>query len=151
MVWVLMGVRGCVLWPTGHSLVTLFLCLSRLRTGRCIGFQSGHRLIILNTYFLMGAGRLVTLLSWVPALSRLTDWRRGWWTCKHRTKSGTQEQGLESKFGWGPRPRDRRVAGWSCLCLRYKRGVCSQGTQLGALIRESPDNPVWLVLGLAPQ
>ena len=22
--WVLVGVRGCVLWPTGHSLVTLF-------------------------------------------------------------------------------------------------------------------------------
>ena len=24
MVWILMGIRGCVLWPTGHSLVTLF-------------------------------------------------------------------------------------------------------------------------------
>ena len=24
MVWVLVGVRGCVLWPTGHSSVTLF-------------------------------------------------------------------------------------------------------------------------------
>ena len=24
MIWVLVGVRGCVLWPTGHSLVTLF-------------------------------------------------------------------------------------------------------------------------------
>ena len=24
MVWVLVGVRGCVLWPTGHSLVILF-------------------------------------------------------------------------------------------------------------------------------
>ena len=24
MVWVLMGVRGCVSWPTGHSMVTLF-------------------------------------------------------------------------------------------------------------------------------
>ena len=24
MVWVLVGVRGCVPWPTGHSLVTLF-------------------------------------------------------------------------------------------------------------------------------
>ena len=24
MVWVLVGVRGCVLRPTGHSLVTLF-------------------------------------------------------------------------------------------------------------------------------
>ena len=24
IVWVLVGVRGCVLWPMGHSLVTLF-------------------------------------------------------------------------------------------------------------------------------
>ena len=32
--------------------------------------------------------------------------------------------GLESKFGRGPRPLDRRVVGWSCLCLGYKRGVC---------------------------
>ena len=24
--------------------------------------------------------------------------------------------GLESKFGRGPGPRDRRVMGWSCLC-----------------------------------
>ena len=31
--------------------------------------------IILNTYLLMGAGRLVTLLSRVPALSGPTDWR----------------------------------------------------------------------------
>ena len=30
----------------------------------------------------------------------------------------------ESKFGRGPRPLDRRVVGWSCLCLGYKRGVC---------------------------
>ena len=32
--------------------------------------------------------------------------------------------GLESKFGQGPRPRDKRVMGWSCLCLGYKRGKC---------------------------
>ena len=39
-----------------------------------------------------------------------------------RLRSG----GLESKFGQGPRPRHRRVVGWSYLCLGYK-----QGTQLG--------------------
>ena len=33
-------------------------------------------------------------------------------------------EGLESKFGWRPRPFDRRVVGWSYLCLGYKRGVC---------------------------
>jgi hypothetical protein len=36
------------------------------------GPLSSHRLIIPSTYLLMGAERLVTLLSRVPALSRLT-------------------------------------------------------------------------------
>ena len=43
VVWVLVGVRGCVPWPTGHSLVILFWwdmvrVLVGVRTGRCIGF-----------------------------------------------------------------------------------------------------------------
>ena len=95
-------------------------------------------------------GRLVALLSWVPALSGPTDWRRGWLRSKHRTNLGLRSGGLEFKFGWGPGPHDRRVMGWSYLCLRYKWGVCFRGTQLGALIRESPGDPVRLVLGLAP-
>ena len=37
---------------------------------------------------------------------------------------GLRSGGSESKFGRGPRPHDRRVVGWSCLCLGYKRGVC---------------------------
>ena len=62
---------------------------------------------------------------------------------------GLRSGGLESKFGRGPGHPGQRVMGLSCLCLGYKRGVCFWGTQLGALIRESPDNPVRLVLGLA--
>ena len=81
-------------------------------------------LIILSTYLLMGAGRLIALLSWVLALSRLTDWRRGWWRSKHHTESGLRCGGLESKFGRGLGPLDRRVVGWFCLCLGYKQGVC---------------------------
>ena len=63
---------------------------------------------------------------------------------------GVRSGGLESKFGRRPGPHDKRVMGWSCLCLGYKRGLCFRGTQLGALIRESLGNPVRLVLGLAP-
>ena len=48
----------------------------------------------LSTYLLMGAGRPVPLLSWVPALFGPTDWRRGWWRSKHHTESRTQEWGL---------------------------------------------------------
>ena len=58
---------------------------------------------------------------------------------------GLRSGGLESKFGWGPEPHDRRVMGWSCLCMGYKLGMCFWGTQLGALIRELPRNPVQLV------
>ena len=63
---------------------------------------------------------------------------------------GLRSGDLESKFGWGPGPLDRRVMGWSCLCLGYKRDVCFWGIQLGALIHESPSDPVRLVLYLAP-
>ena len=63
---------------------------------------------------------------------------------------GLRSGGLESKFGRGPGPRDRRVVSWSCLCPGYKRGMCFRGTQLGALIHELLDDPVRLVYGLAP-
>ena len=57
--------------------------------------------------------------------------------------------GLESKFEQEPGPLDRRVVGWTYLCLGYKRGVCFWGTQLGAMFHESPGDPVRLVYGLA--
>ena len=67
---------------------------------------------------------LVALLSWVPALSdRLIGGRDGG-GLSTTLSSGLRCGGLESKFGRGPRSLDRRVVGWSCLCLGYKRGVC---------------------------
>ena len=93
MVQVLVGVIGCVPRPTGHSLVTLFSLSMSVKDRLLLWIQSGHRLIILSTYLLMRAGRLVALLSWVPALSRLTNLRRGWCRSKHHTESGTQEWG----------------------------------------------------------
>ena len=77
MVWVLVGVTGCVSWPMGLSLVTLFSLLVSIKDRPLLWMVSGHRLIILSTYLLMGVGRLVTLLWWVLALSGLTDWRQG--------------------------------------------------------------------------
>ena len=63
--------------------------------------------------------------------------------------SGLRCGGLESKFEWGLGHLDRRVVGWSYLCLGYKQGVCFWGTQLGALIRESLADPGRLVSCLA--
>ena len=54
MVWVLVGVRGCVAVDTGHGLVTLFSLSGRLRTDRCISIEASHRLIIPSTYLGMG-------------------------------------------------------------------------------------------------
>ena len=75
MVWVLVGVTGCVSQPMGLSLVTLFFLFVLIKDRPLLWM--GHRLIILSTYLLMGAGRLVMLLSRVLALSGPTDWRRG--------------------------------------------------------------------------
>ena len=88
MVWVLVGVKGCVLRPTGHSSVTLFPCLCQLTSLHKASWAS-HRFIILSTYLGMGVGK--TRCSLVVDQ---TDWRRGWWRSLHRTEFGTQEWGL---------------------------------------------------------
>ena len=88
------------------------------------------------------AGRLVALLSWVLALSRLTDWGQGWWRLNTTLSPRLRCGGLESKFGRGSGPLDRRVVGWSYLCLGYKRGVCFGVPSWATLIHESPCNMV---------
>ena len=45
-------------------------------------------------------------------------------TFRNANSPGLRCGGLGFKFGWGPGPLDRRVVGWSCLCLGYKEGVC---------------------------
>jgi hypothetical protein len=75
-----MGIGGCNrLCPvaTGHRLVALFSLSVSIKDRSLHGPWSSHKLLIPNTYLFMGAGRLVTLLSWAPAFSGLTDWRRG--------------------------------------------------------------------------
>jgi hypothetical protein len=75
-----MGIGGCNrLCPvaTGHSLVALFSLSVSIKDRSLYGPWSSHRLIIPNTYLLMGAERLVTLLSWAPTLFGPTDWRQG--------------------------------------------------------------------------
>ena len=58
--------------------------------------------------------------------------------------------GLETKFGRGLGPLDRRVVDWSYLCLGYKRSVCFRVPSWATLVRESPCNTVRLVYDLAP-
>ena len=102
MVWVLVGVRGCVLRPTGHSSVTFFPYLCRLRTAHCISLEASHRSIIPSAYLCMGAGK--TRCSFVvdPALSGPTDWRQGGGGPCTALSPGLSGGGLESQFGRGP-------------------------------------------------
>jgi hypothetical protein len=61
-----MDIGGCnKLCPvaTGHSWVVLFSLSVSIKDRLLHGPWSSHRFIILSTYLLMGAERLVTLLS----------------------------------------------------------------------------------------
>ena len=103
MIWVLVGVRGCVLRPTGHSPVTLFPCLCQLRTGCCLSLEASHRSIIPSTYLNIGAGKTHCSLVVDLALSGPTDWRRGGGGPGTALSPGLRSGGLGSKFGRGPR------------------------------------------------
>ena len=150
MVWVLVCVIGCVPWPTGHSLVILFSLLVSVKD------RPLHWILVRShTYYpehiLVYGSREDSLLScrgFRLFSDRLIGGGDGGGlstTLSPRLKSG----GLESKFEWGPGPLDRRVVGWSCLCLGYKRGVCFRVPSGDILVRESPCDTVRLVYDLA--
>ena len=63
---------------------------------------------------------------------------------------GLRSGGLESKFGRGPGPLDRRVVGWSCLCLGYKWGVCFGVPNWDTLVCESSCDTVRFGYNLVP-
>ena len=124
---------------TGHSLVTL-LSLSVPVKDRPLHKSRGKSQIYYPEH-LLGYGRREDLLlsyrGFQLFLDRLIGGGDGGGPCT-ALSPGLRSEGLESKFGRRPRPHNRRVMGWSCLCLGYKRGVCFQGTQLGTLVHESP-------------
>ena len=107
MVWVLVGVRGCVLRPTGHSLFTLF-SLSVSVKDRPLHKTLGKS----QTYYpehILGYGCLEDLLlSCCGSDSFWTDCQGGFWVWRslHRTESGTQWRGLRVPVWmgtWTPR------------------------------------------------
>ena len=78
MVWVLVGVRGCVLWPTGHSLVTLFfLCVSV--KDRSLHWTPGKsQTYYPSTYLGMGVGKTCYYLVMGSGSFR-TNFQGGFW------------------------------------------------------------------------
>jgi hypothetical protein len=75
-----MGIGGCNrLCPvtTGHSLVALFSLSMSIEDCPLLWMVVRSQIYCPEHNLLMGAGRLITLLSWVPGLFGPTDWRRG--------------------------------------------------------------------------
>ena len=67
MVRVLVDVIGCVPQPTEHSLVTLFSLSVSVKDHPLLWMVVRSQTYYPKHIVLMGAGRLVALLSWVPA------------------------------------------------------------------------------------
>ena len=125
MVWVLVGIRDYVMRPTGHSLVTLFF-LSMSLKDRPLHWVLGRSQIYYHEHIL-GYGRREYLLLSCRGFRLFPDRLSGWFLGGGPSTTlspGLRGGGLESKFERGPGPRDRRVVGWSYLCLGYKQGVC---------------------------
>jgi hypothetical protein len=131
MVWVLVGVAGCVLRPRGIAWLHCFSCPCRLRTVRCM--DPGQVTDLLSRSYTCLWEREGLLLS-CHGLRLFPDRLIGGgdrWRSKHHFEVGPQVWGLESKFGRGHGTRDRSRTGWSRLCLGCKRGVCFSGYPAG--------------------
>ena len=102
MVWVLVGVRGYVLWPTRHSLVTLF-SLSVSVKDWPLHWMIGKS----QTYYpkhILGMCTWKTCYSLVMDFGSFrTDCHGGFWVRRslHRTESGTQGRGLRVQVWTG--------------------------------------------------
>ena len=104
MVWVLVGVRSCVVAEVGYSLVTLFSLSGRLRTDRCISHRAKSQ-----TYYpehILGYGRLKDLLLSCRGFrlfpDRLSGFCFGGGGACTALSLRLRGEGLESQFGWGP-------------------------------------------------
>ena len=125
MVWVLVGVRGCVPRPMGYSLVTLF-SLSVSIKDRPLHWVLVKSKTYYPKHILVYGTREGSLLSYC-GFWLFPDWLiggRDGGGLSTTLSPGLRCGGLEFKFGRGPGPLDGRVMSWSCLYLGYKRGVC---------------------------
>ena len=131
MIWVLVGVRDCVPRPTGHSLVILFSLSVSVKD------QPLHWILVRSqTYYpehilIYGSreGSLLSCRGFQLFLDRLIGGGVGG-GLSTTLSPGLRCGGLESKFGQGPGPLDRRVMGLSCLCLGTS-GACVSGYPAG--------------------
>ena len=125
MVWVLVGVIVCAPRWTEHSLVTLFF-LSVSVKDRLLHWFLGKSQTYYPEHILVYGSSECSLISchgFRLFLDQLIGSKDGG-GLSTVLSLGLMCGGLESKFRQGPGPLDKRVVGWSCLCLGYKWGVC---------------------------
>jgi hypothetical protein len=144
----LVSVTGCVPRARGMAWLHCFPCPCRLRTIRCCGFWSGHRLIVPSTYLLMEAGRLVLSCRGFRLFSDQLIGGRDRWRFKHHIEVGPQGWGLRVQVWtgtWTPRQE------WNELVLFVPevqaRRVFFRVPSWATLIRESSflrDGTNWL-------
>jgi hypothetical protein len=133
MVWILVGVAGCVPRPRAWPSCTVFPV--RINWGPSVAMDGSQIIDLLSRTH-------TCLWEWEGSLLScrgfrlFPNWLIGGGEREDLStvlRPGLMGGGLESKFGRGPRPFDRSGMSWSCLCLGYKWGVCVcfRGTQLG--------------------
>jgi len=139
MVWVLVGIKGCVLRPTRHSLVTLF-SLSVSVKDRSLHWVLSQSQIYYPEHILVYGRMEGLLLSYrgFRLFSGSTDWRRGWWRSKHRTEFETQERGLRVQVWTGTWTTWQESGGLVLLVPGVQAERVFRDTQLVTLIHESP-------------
>ena len=152
MVWVLVGVRGCVAMDAGLGLVTLF-SLFVLVKNRSLHKPSRQVTDLLSRAhtWVWALGRLVALLSRIWLFpDRLSGFYFGGGGPCTALSPRLRGGGLESQFGRRPGHPGQESDGLVLLVPWVQARRVFSGYQLGALIRESPGNPVRLVSCLAP-
>ena len=127
-----------------------FSLSGRLRTDRAYDSRQVTDLLSRAHTCVWALGRLVALLSRIRLFpDRLSGFYFGGGGPCTALSPGLRGGGLESQFGWGPGHPGQESDGLVLLVPGVQAGRVFRGTQLGALIRESPGNPVRLVYGLA--
>ena len=138
MVWVLVGVTGCVPWPMGLSLVTLFSLFMSIKDRLLLWMVVKSQTYYAKHILAYGSGKACYGFI-VGSGSFWTDWLEAGKSGGLSTmlRSGLKCGGLKSKFGQGLRPLDMSGMGWSRLCLGYKRGECFEVPSWDTLVCES--------------
>ena len=152
MVWVLMGVRGCVAIESGHSLVTLFSMSGRLRTDRSISHRGKSQILLSRAHTCVWAlGRLVALLSSIRLFpDRLSGFYFGGGGPCTTLSPGLRRGGLESKFGQGPGHLGQESDGLVLLVPWVQAGCVFLGYPAGDIDSRIAAESVRLLSCLAP-